>query len=101
MKIKKNDNVVVIAGKDRGKSGKVLDSFPRIGKIVVEGVALRKKHQRPRKEGQKGQVISMPAPIDASNAMLFCKNCGKGVSVGYELTEGKKTRVCKKCKNEI
>ncbi len=102
IKIKKGDAVLIISGKDKGKQGKVLDVFPRAGKIVIEGIALHKKHQRPRKSGQKGEVVSMPAPIHISQAMLFCPNCAKGVRTGRRLDEaGKKTRICRTCKNEI
>lgn len=109
MNIKRGDMVEIISGKDRGKRGKVLTALPESEKILVEGVALRKKHQRPRRQGQKGEVITLSSPIHASNAMLFCKNCNRGVRVGIQILEGglpagkagRKVRVCKKCKNEI
>ena len=91
MKIKKNDIVLIISGKDRGKSGKVIKVFPKLEKITVEGVFLKKKHERAKKAGQKGEVITIPLPIHMSNAMLFCKNCNK-IS---------RSRICKKCKNQI
>lgn len=104
LKIKKNDIVTVISGKDRGKRGKVIDLFPAKNKLVVEGVAFKKKHQRPRKAGQKGEVITLPSPIDASNVMLYCSHCVRGVRVGFVAgTQGAalKQRICKKCKNII
>lgn len=101
MKIKKGDSIIIISGKDRGKQSKVLRVFPKTEKILAEGAALRKKHQRPRKQGQKGEVVTLPTPFHVSNAMLFCKNCGKGSRVGYQILSGKKVRICKKCKNEI
>ncbi|OGF63886.1 50S ribosomal protein L24 [Candidatus Giovannonibacteria bacterium RIFCSPHIGHO2_01_FULL_45_24] len=102
MRIKKGDIVKIISGKDRGKQGKVLRASPKLEKIVVEGVALRKKHRRPRRQGQKGEVVTLPSPIHVSNTMLFCKNCNRGVRVGYQILEdGKKIRICKKCKNEV
>ena len=104
LKIKKNDTVVVISGKDRGKRGKVIDVFPAKNKIVIEGVAFKKKHQRPRRSGQKGEVVTLPSPIDASNAMLYCSHCARGVRVGFVVEKegvGSKRRVCKKCKNDI
>lgn len=70
MTIKKNDNVIILTGKDKGKTGKVVKSFPRVNKVIVEGLNLVKKHQRPRKEGQKGQVIDQAMPIDVSNVAL-------------------------------
>ncbi|KKT29889.1 50S ribosomal protein L24 [Candidatus Giovannonibacteria bacterium RIFCSPLOWO2_12_FULL_44_25] len=101
MKIKKGDTVQIISGKDRGKQGKVLKVFPKKEKILVEGVALRKKHRRPRRQGQKGEVVTLPSPIHVSNAMLFCKNCNRGVRTGYHILGETKVRICKKCKNEI
>ena len=70
MKIKKGDNIIIISGKDKGKKGKVIDSFPKQGRIVVEGLNLRKKHVKPRKSGEKGQIVSLPAPLDASNVNI-------------------------------
>jgi len=93
MKIKKGDNVIVIAGKDKGKKGKVLDSFPAISKIVVEGVAIVKKHVKSKKSG-KGQTIEMPAKISVSNVMI--EEGGKPVRVGYKMEKGKKVRISKK-----
>jgi large subunit ribosomal protein L24 len=97
MKIKKNDQVLIIAGNDKGKKGKVLKSFPEKGRIVVEGIALVKKHVKPKKSGQKGQVAVAPRAINASNVELVCSKCGKVTRVGYETVEGKKYRICKKC----
>jgi large subunit ribosomal protein L24 len=102
MKIKKNDKVKIIAGKDRGKEGKVLQASEAESKVVVEGVNKIKKHVKPRKSGQKGQVVEMEFPINASNVMLVCPKCGKVSKIGYKSTSDKnKFRVCKKCKSEI
>jgi large subunit ribosomal protein L24 len=101
MKIKKGDTVLIISGKYRGKTGKVLRVFPKGGKVLVEGVNIMKKHQKPRKTGEKGQVIEMPSPINISNVKLLCPKCGKPTRVGYKIIEGKKYRVCKKCGQEI
>lgn len=101
MKIKKNDNVIVIAGKDRGKQSKVLRLFRDTDKALVEGVNLRKKRQKPRKQGEKGQMIDLPHPIHLSNILLYCGSCGRGVRVGAKIMAGKKIRVCKKCGKEI
>ena len=97
MKLKTGDNVVVISGKDRGRKGKIIRVFPKIGKVVVEGMNIRKKHVRAKQQGQKGQVAQMPTAFSASNAMIFCETCKKGVRVGYKVQENKKLRVCKKC----
>ncbi|HEY4497911.1 MAG TPA: 50S ribosomal protein L24 [Candidatus Paceibacterota bacterium] len=105
LKIKKNDTVTVISGKDRGRRGKVIDVFPETNKMVVEGVAFKKKHQRPRKAGQKGETVTLPSPIDASNVMLYCSHCARGVRVGFvggtKQSAAPKQRVCKKCNNAI
>jgi large subunit ribosomal protein L24 len=101
MRFKKGDNVKIIAGKDKGKTGKITHAFPDTEKIVVEGVNVHKKHSRPKKQGQKGQIIQMPMPIHMSNAMLVCKACGKATRVGMKITEKEKIRVCKKCGGEL
>ncbi len=101
MKIKENDTVLIISGKYRGKRGKVLVSFPKENKILVEGVNLRKKHQKPKKEGQKGQIVEMAKPIYVSCAKLICPKCGIAARVGYKINENKKYRICKKCGQEI
>ena len=110
MKIKKADNVAIITVKDRGKPGKVAKVFPFLGKVVVEGANLRKKHVRPRKQGQKGQVVQLPGMIDVSNVALICPGCGKRTRVSFKFKEtgsaqNKKSRAkirfCKKCQQEI
>lgn len=101
MKIKKNDTVLIISGKDRGKKGKVLKVLPKEGRVVVEGANLRKKHIRPKRSGEKGQIAEMPAPLSISNVKLICPKCGQAVRVGYRITGGKKYKVCKKCQQEI
>jgi len=101
MKIKKDDTVLITSGKDRGRKGKVLEAFPKESRILVEGMNLRKKHQRPKRSGEKGQIIEMPAPIHISNVKLICPKCGKATRIKYKITEGKKYRTCKKCGQEI
>lgn len=101
MKIKKNDQVLIISGKYRGKKGKVLEVLPVAEKIVVENVNLVRKHRRPRRQGEKGQVIEIPKPLHISNVKLICPKCGQATRVGYKLTETGKLRVCKKCGQEI
>lgn len=108
MKIKKNDTVKIIAGKDKGKTGKVIAADPRNfsalgrsasgGKVTVEGLNLYKKHVRPKRSGEKGQVISVPRPLPVSNVMLMCGSCGQPVRVGRRIEADKKVRYCKKCK---
>jgi len=101
MKIKKNDTVLIISGKDRGKKGKVLEAFPVKDKIVVEGVNVAKKHRRPKQEKEKGQVIELTKPINVSNVKIICPKCNKASRVGYKKAEKGKNRICKKCQQEI
>lgn len=102
MKIKKNDNVLVIKGKDRNKTGKVVGILPEKGRVVVGGVNMMKRHQRPKKAGEKGQILSIEASLRLENIMIICPKCGKPARVGYKKTEdGGKVRICKKCNQEI
>lgn len=97
MEIKKGDNVVVIAGKDKGKKGKVVETSPKSLKVVVEGVNVVSKHKKPRSAQDKGGIIKQTNPIDSSNVMVVCPNCDKATRVAHKDIEGKKVRVCKKC----
>ncbi len=101
MKIKQGDTVLIIKGKDKGRKSKVLKSFPRESKVLVEGANLRKKHQRPKKEGEKGAVVEVAASMPLSNVKLVCPKCGKPARVGYRIENKVKYRVCKKCGGEI
>ncbi|MCX6720568.1 MAG: 50S ribosomal protein L24 [Candidatus Staskawiczbacteria bacterium] len=101
MKIKKGDNVLITAGKDKGRTGKIMRALPKEQKVLVEGINLKKKHVRPKKEGEKGQIVEIPATIDVSNVELICPKCGKVTKVGYKIDKDIKKRVCKKCKQEI
>jgi len=97
-KIKKNDYVQVMAGKDRGKSGKVLRVVPRENKALVEKINMIKRHTRPSKVSQQGGILEKEALIHISNLMLLCAQCGKPVRVSWAtMQDGKKVRVCKKC----
>ena len=98
MKIRSNDTVVVLSGKDKGKTGKVLRVDVKGQKVVVEGVNVATKHQAPRKQGQEGGIIKVETPIYASKVQVVCPKCGKATRVGHKFgAEGKKTRCCKKC----
>jgi large subunit ribosomal protein L24 len=101
MRIKKGDTIKKIAGKDKGKQGKVTRTIPSAGKIVVEKMNMIKKHVKPRRDGERGQRVEIAAPFDVSNAMIVCPSCGKTTRVGYKLTKDKKVRVCKKCNKEF
>lgn len=98
MTVKKGDLVEVLSGKDKGVRGKVMRALPAEGKVVVEGVAIAKKAQRPTQQNQAGGIIQKEMPIDVSNVMLVCPQCDKATRVGHGTNdEGKKVRVCKKC----
>lgn len=99
MKIKKNDNVIVIAGKDKGKTGKVLRAFPADMLVIVEGVNMKKKHQRATKSNSKGQIIEKALPVHVSNVMIL--EGKKRVRVGKKVIGGKNVRVSKKTGQEI
>ncbi len=96
--IKKDDFVRVIAGRDRGKQGKVLQVFPQKGRLRVERIHMIKRHTRPRQQGQPGGIIEREGTIHISNVMLICATCDRGVRVGHRVLEdGKKVRTCRRC----
>jgi len=101
MKIKTKDNVIIIAGKDKGKVGKVIRTIPKEDKVIVEGVNMKKKHQKPRGRGEKGQTVEFTAPIHVSNVMLEDSKTKKATRVGYKMINGKKVRIAKKSGDEI
>jgi large subunit ribosomal protein L24 len=102
MKIKRNDIVKILAGKDKGKSGKVLKIFPIKNKAIVEGINYLKKHSRKTQDNPKGGVIQRESAINISNTAIICTRCGKPARVGFtELSDGAKARICKKCKETI
>lgn len=95
--VKKGDKVEVISGKDKKKQGRILASSPKTGKVLVEGVNLIKKHTKGTQKNPQGGIVEKEAPIDASNVLLYCPNCGKGVRTGTKVDGDKKVRVCKAC----
>jgi large subunit ribosomal protein L24 len=98
-KIRKDDSVVVITGKDKAKQGKVLKVLPLLNRAIVEGINLTKKHMRRRREDQQAGIVQVEAPIHISNLMLLCKNCNRPTRVGFSiLKDGSRSRICKKCK---
>lgn len=101
MKLKKGDNVLIMTGKDKGKRAKILRTFPKEGLVLIEGVNIKKTHKRPKKEGEKGQVVEVAFPMSASKAQIVCPKCDKISRVGYKATEGGKKRFCKKCQGDI
>ena len=99
--VKKDDMVMIIAGKEKGKSGKVLRTFPEKGRITVENLNVVKRHSRPGRGNKEGGIVEKEAALDASNVLLLCKACSKPTRTGMRILEdGTKTRFCKKC-NEI
>jgi len=102
MKIRKNDTVVVIAGKDRGKKGKVRRAFPKEDRVIVDGLNMIKRHSRARRAARQAGIIELEAPIHVSNVMLLCDKCGKPTRVSFSfLTDGRKVRICNSCQEVI
>ena len=97
MKIKVNDNVLVITGKYKGRQGKVLKTDPKSETVIVEGVNIVHKHEKARKANETSRIVTEEAPIAVSNVEIFCEKCGRGVKVGHTVVDGKKVRVCRKC----
>ncbi len=98
MKIKKNDQVRVIAGKDKGKTGKVLCVLPKTAKAIVEGVNFVKRHARKTQKDQQGGIVQKESPINISNIQIICSRCNKPARIGITvLTDGTKSRYCKNC----
>lgn len=97
MTVKKCDNVVVITGKDKGKTGKVLEVFPKDNKVLVDGVNIVTKHKKARTQQEKSEIVKKAAPFEASNVLVVCPVCGKATRVAHKEINGKNARVCKKC----
>jgi large subunit ribosomal protein L24 len=100
--IKKDDEIQVISGKDRGKRGRVVNVLPREGRVMVEGIARAKKHTKPSKRRQQGGIVDIEQFIDISNVQLVCKTCGQPTRIGHRFEDdGKKLRVCRKCEADL
>jgi large subunit ribosomal protein L24 len=103
MRVKKGDSVLVIAGDDRGKIGKVLKVFPDKNRVIVEGVNFIKRHTRQTQRAQKGGIIEKEAPVNVSNLLVYCSKCSSPTKVSFKVLEGEvgekssKVRVCRKC----
>lgn len=97
MTVKKGDTVLVITGKDKSKSGKVLEVYPEDNRVLVDNVNIVTKHKKARTQNEKSEIIKKTAPIEASNVMVVCPVCGKATRVAHKEIDGKKVRVCKKC----
>ena len=102
MSIRKDDLVVVLSGKDKGKQGKVLEVMPKEGKVIVEKVNMVSRHTKPRKQGDQGGILSKEAPLYACKVQRVCPKCGKPTRAAHKVqADGKKVRICKKCGAEI
>jgi len=102
MKIRKGDRVQVLAGKDRGKTGTVTFAYPALGKVVVDGLNIAKKHQKPTRSTMQGGIIDKEMPMPVSNVAIVCPSCGKPTRVGYRFEpDGTKVRICRKCEGDI
>ena len=101
MRIKKGDTVQVLSGNDKGKTGEVLEVMPKTESVVVKGVNVRKKHVKPRKQGEEGGILSIESAVLASKVNVVCPKCGKATRIGYSEEKGEKVRVCKKCGAKI
>lgn len=101
MNVKVNDNVLVITGKYKGKQGKVLATYPKAGKVIVEGVNIVHKHEKARKANETSKIVTEESTIDVSNVMVVCDKCSAATRVAHSEVNGKKVRVCKKCGNVL
>ena len=101
MSIRKDDTVIVLSGKDKGKKGKVLTVMPKDGKVIVEKVNVISRHQKPRKQGEEGGIMKREAAIAACKVQVVCPKCSKGTRVAHKIEGGKKARVCKHCGAEL
>lgn len=100
--VKKGDRVTVIAGKERGKSGKVLRTFPKVNRVIVEGLNMTKKATRQSQKNPKGGIIIREGPINVSSIALYCPSCDRPTRVGYRRTdEGQRIRFCKHCATDL
>ena len=101
MKIRKGDTVQVLSGNDKGKTGEVLEVIPNSQKVIVKGINIRKKHVKPRKQGEEGGIIQVECAIHSAKVNVVCPKCGKATRIGYEVEKDGKVRVCKKCGAKI
>ena len=101
MKIKKGDTVQVLSGNDKGKTGEVLEIMPKDNKVIVKGVNIRKKHVKPRRQGEEGGIIASEAAVVSSKLNVVCPKCNKPTRIGYSVKDAKKVRICKKCGAEL
>jgi len=102
MKVRKGDRVKVLAGKDRGREGTVTFAYPAEGRVIVDGINVARKHQKPTNAMQQGGIIDKEMPIAVSNVAVICPSCGKPTRVGHRIdADGTKTRICRKCEGDL
>jgi len=101
IEIRKDDTVMVVTGKDRGHTGRVVNVYPKRGRVMVEGAARAKRHTKPTQKNQQGGILDKEMPIDISNVQIMCKSCGKPTRIGHRLVDGEKVRICRKCEAEL
>ncbi len=101
MNIKKGDTVQALSGNDKGKKGEVLEVIPKKDKVIVKGINVRKKHVKPKKQGEEGGIIEVECAIRACKVNVVCPKCGKPTRIGYKVEDDKKVRICRKCGAEI
>ena len=101
MKIRKGDTVQILSGNDKGKTGEVLETIPKTSRIIVKGINIRKKHIKPKKQGEEGGIVPVECSIHSSKANVVCPKCGKATRIAMKVEDGKKVRVCKKCGEQL
>lgn len=102
MKVKTGDQVQILSGKDRGKRGKVIRVFVREDRVLIEGLNIKKKHRKSRRQDRKGEIVLIPGPVAVSAVAVVCSSCGKPTRVGYATNaNGAKNRICKRCSKEL
>ena len=101
MKLKKGDNVEILAGNDKGKKSEIIEVLPKANKVIVKDVNIKKKATKPRNANETGGIISREFPINASNVAVVCPGCKKPAKIGYKIDGDKKVRICRSCKTEI
>lgn len=101
MKLKKGDNVKIMSGKDRGRTGVIMTAFPDSDRITIDGLNVFKKRSKPRKQGEKGQVVAVSRPMAASKVMIVCPNCKEPTRLGSRTEGNRKVRYCKKCQATV
>ena len=101
MRIKKGDTVKVLSGNDKGKTGEVIEVLPKTQKVIVKGVNIRKKHVKPKKQGEEGGILSIECAIHSSKVNVVCPKCNKPTRIGFQEDKDGKVRVCKKCGTKL